>query len=62
MCHTSTHDTNTGKDKSYLCSGGYLAKVVSFAVVVNLECGYINTDTEYHITTHCNSYTNIAYY
>lgn len=27
-----------GKDKSYLCSGGNLAKVVSFAVVVFWCC------------------------
>ena len=37
--------TNTAKINHVFCSGGNLAKVVSFAVVVNLECSLHYTAT-----------------
>lgn len=36
--------------------------IVPFVVVVFWNVGYINTATEYHITTHTQAAANIAYY
>ena len=53
--------TNTKKINHVICSGGYLAKVVSFVVVVILGMQPTLYVCKYHITTHCKSYTKIAF-
>ena len=64
MCHTSTAHgkghTNTAKINHTFVVVVIWQRYYQFVVVVFWNVAYINTATEYHITTHCNSYTKIA--
>ena len=65
MCHTSTrqHTTKTlpGTNTAHGTHTN-TAKIVSFVVVVILGMQPTLYVCKYHITTHCNSYTKVAYY